>query len=698
MSKTVLSAFFAIVSICSANGVNSKFSAGVEYSQSSFVLKSPNMKEPLRLGSASSPIFFETAGGRNFLKESPAVSGRGGNLTAVWSINGRNIAVEFVRKQNEYQISFKASPCDDIIRWGFSISASGDEYFTGLMERTVDGEQALSWRADVKETMDLRGQVVEMLVKPTLGLYCPFYISSNNYSLFAQGTWPGEYDFCKADANCVRISFEGSSLTVVLNTGSPAELIKRHCIRTGPSIVPPRWVFKPWRWRDEHTQSDKYYDGSKVAAPYNSELVEDILMMQGYDIPCGVYLIDRPWAVGDLGYCDFDWDPNRFPNAVEMIGWLKKNDIKTVLWISPWVMGNMYVEAINKKYNIDGQLRQRKQLAKIDFTNPRAVKWWQNTGLAKVLKQGVKGFKLDRSEELTPYDYTHRAYDGRLSREYHNDYPVMYAKSVNQICRKFYGDDFVILPRAGYAGSGKYAAFWGGDIGNGTNPTAPEALRCAIIAFQKASVMGFGLWGSDTCGYTKLIDHEVAARWLGFSCFTPIMEVGPTENKGFWGLKEQPDYDGQLIAIWRLYAKIHDRLADYTFSCAIEAAKSGMPIGRPLFMVCPEKKEARQDWQTYMYGDDILVSAVWQKGQRRQKLYLPDGEMWVDAWDKSRVYQGGQSITVDTPVHKIPIFIRQGAKIDLGNLNMLYEESLKITSQKPDLDKLQKTAFGRKKP
>jgi alpha-glucosidase (family GH31 glycosyl hydrolase) len=44
---------------------------------------------------------------------------------------------------------------------------------------------------------------------------------------------------------------------------------------------------------------------------------------------------------------------------------------------------------------------------------------------------------------------------------------------------------------------------------------------------------------------------------------------------------------------------------------------------------------------------------------------------------------------VETPLHKIPLFIREGSEIDLGDLNTLYEESLKKVTQVPDLSKLE---------
>ncbi len=641
-------------------------------------------------GAAGGAMWLETEQGKIILTDKAAVLAETPTQkTWQWHLEQNRQATLHVETNNhEIRLTLAATPDNDILGWGLAIEAQPEEYFTGLIEKTVDGDQAKSWQEGITTAMNLRGEEVNMSISPTVALYCPFLLSSRGYSIFTEGTWPGHYDICKSDPGLVKIRFDGPQLKLVIDTAkTPAQLVQKQSLRVGPTILPPRWAFRPWRWRDEHNHRETYYDGTPVKAPYNSELVEDILMMEAFGIPCGAYWVDRPWGPGHRGYDDFLWDEKRLPKTKEMIAWLDQRNIRFLLWLAPWVNGDMAKEAKEKGYEWIGPETHKGDGPLVDFTHPEGRRWWQQY-IAKIIDDGVAGFKLDRAEEYTPGNRDQRSRDGRTNREMRNAYPVEYAKAVCEICREKRGDDFVVMPRAGYANSSRYAAFWGGDIGS-----PAEGLRCAIIAVQRSAIMGFPIWGSDTGGYWQgALDREVCARWLAFSCFTPIMEVGPTENRGLWDMKKEPHYDAELIAIWRLYARLHDQLADYSYELAKVAKKTGMPPVRPLFLHWPDQPQAWQDWQTFMYGPDILVSALWQKGQLNHTLYLPAGEEWIDAWT-GKTYTGGQHITLETPLYKIPLFIRQGSSVQLGDLNRLWRESLEIARVKPDLNTLQQKAF-----
>lgn len=632
---------------------------------------------------AMDQLFYETEQGR---VEIPVQLGEIRRRTErrLTMPDGREVRVGIQPRGDTFTVRLSASRDEDIQKWGLSILAEPGEYFTGLMERVVDGPQAASWAPGIKEAMDLRGQKVDMILKPTTSVYAPFYLSSRGYATFVQGTWPGHYDFCSSDANRVKITWEGPSFEMkVFTARTPVELVKAHAMEAGPSILPPKWMFTSWRWRDEHVHRDTYYDGTPVTAPFNSEVLEDVLLMKAYGVPCGVYWIDRPWGPGRLGYDDFEIDEKRLPNFETMVKWLESQDTKTMLWIGPFFQGDMETNALKLGYNLAGQRPHRNNYPMVDFTNPDAKKYWQD-GVAKLLKMGVAGFKLDRAEEDIPETGPFRIFDGRSIRENRNAYPVMYVKAAYEVARKHRRNDFVCMPRAAYTGSSRYGVFWGGDVG-GTQ----EGLRASIIAMQRSAVMGYPNWGADTCGYNQqLMETEVCGRWLAFSCFNPIMEVGPTRNRAFWNFHNPPRYNAELIAMWRLYARLHTRLIDYGYAAAREASKSGTPIVRPLFLVDPVAPEAWANWWTFQYGPDILVSAIWKKDQRAVDVYLPAGQKWQDAWDRSKIYDGGQTITVPAELHQIPIFTRVGSKLNLGDLNQEWKDAEAIANTRPDLKRL----------
>ncbi len=630
-------------------------------------------------------LYFETATGRTPLPAgltAPLRKGAGAGEAKM--PDGRVVRLAVSADGRHRTLRLSAEPAGDIRRWGLAIDAAPDEYFTGLMERVVDGPQNASWAPGITAAMDLRGQRVDMIVKPTTSVYAPFYLSSRGYGVFVKGTWPGRFGFCVDAADRVNIDFEGPSLEMkIYFEPDPAALVRDHAIDAGPPILPPKWAFTPIRWRDEHSQLTQYYDGTPVTGPFNSQVMEDVLLMKAYGIPNGVYWVDRPWGPGRLGYDDFEIDPKRLPHFAEMVQWLNGQGTQMMLWIAPFFQGQMERDALAKGYQLAGQPPQPNNYPLADLTNPAARAFWQ-AGFSKLLKLGVAAFKLDRGEENIPEEGPYTVFDGRSIREQRNAYPVMFVQAAYEEAKKLRGDDFLLMPRGAYTGSARYGAFWGGDIG-GTE----EGLRASIIAVQRAAVMGYPTWGSDTCGYNQqLMEQEVCARWLAFSAFTPIMEVGPTRNAGFWNLPRNPSYDEVLIATWRLYARLHERLVDYSYRHAREAASTGMPIVRPLFLVEPGAPQAWTNWTTYLYGADILVSPIWEKGRREATVYLPSGARWRDAWHRDRVYDGGRAVTVTAEIHQIPLFVREGSGIDLGDLDREYADAQAAARQRPDLKAL----------
>jgi len=635
-------------------------------------------------------IGFEMDGNTHWITGKPVKSDVSDSSSLfTWKLEtGNKVLLDVKKKNGALDFSFQLISADTTIhatRWMINAAASDNEYFSGIFERVVDGHQTYSWKEGITTAVNLRNERVEMHLKPTVSAYAPFYISSNNYGMFVKGTWPGVYDFCKAYPNIVQVAFEGPDFQFrVYTEDTPMKIVQKHALETGPSFVPPEWALGPWRWRDNHYNKKEYFDGSAVHAPYNSDLVEDILMMKYYDIPCRAYWIDRPWGPGKRGFDDYKFEPNQFPDPESMIHWLNKNNVELMMWIAPFVMGDMADYAENHGYALKSRRLKNSRQVLMDFTNPEAVKWWGKNGPGKLARMGIKGFKLDRADGEKLLDSSHMyTYAGTSYRQNFNDYPRQYVKAAYEGVKPVLGNDFILFPRAMYTGSSRYGGMWAGDTGG-----QPEGLRSVIIGVQRCAVMGYPVWGSDVGGYSRIFTRETTMRWLGFGCFSPIMEVGPNRDRGFWNSVDEPNYDTALIATWRLYAKLRMQLVPYIKEQVKTASENGTPVVRPLFLEYPNQAEAWKDWQTYKFGPDILVSAVWKPDVKEHKLYLPSGETWIDAWTHKE-YQGGKYITVDVPLYKTPFFIRKGADIQLPDLNKLYRESLDIAKVKPSMAELE---------
>jgi len=421
-----------------------------------------------------------------------------------------------------------------------------------------------------------------------------------------------------------------------------------------------------------------------------------VLMMEALGIPCSWYVIDRPWAAGTFGYGDMAFDDVRLPEFEGMIDWLDGEGVASLLWLGPWVMDGQRDEAVERGYHVSLTLPYLPNAALIDFTNPDASAWWKEE-LVPLFEAGIDGFKLDRGEEKPPDGQLFRGayHDGTDYREGHNAYPLWFAKTAYEAAREAGREEFVSFYRAGWPGMSEVAVAWGGD----TDPSA-WGLRSAIIALQRAAVLNVPIWGSDTGGYNERPPRMVLARWLAFSAFCPIMEVGPTANLAPWSwLPDDSDdeiteagytfdtvYDEELLAIWAFYARIHDDLVGYTWALAERAHAVGTPIVRPMFVAYPNRLEYVDLWTQYLYGPDVLVRPVWELGIDAVDVHLPEGT-WIDGWT-GRSFDGPTVVRVDVPLHVIPIFVREGKSVVLGDLPARWADAVDDVAERPNLGKL----------
>ena len=50
-----------------------------------------------------------------------------------------------------------------------------------------------------------------------------------------------------------------------------------------------------------------------------------------------------------------------------------------------------------------------------------------------------------------------------------------------------------------------------------------------------------------------------------------------------------------------------------------------------------------------MFGPDLLIAPVVEKGRIKRKVYLPEGAVWKDACTGT-IHEGGKTVEVDAPL------------------------------------------------
>lgn len=598
-----------------------------------------------------------------------------------------DIALVSVRFRSDHRIEVSLSPGGATSQaMGVRFASPRDEKVYGLTERLRDSSLQPGSEIPVGDirpaevgSLDRRGEVVEMFIRPTFSLYAPFYQSSRGYGVAVAGTMPGVYDVAHADPDSIRMRFEvGSDPRFVLNFfvgPEHATILDEYTAWSGRPLVPPDWAFLNWHWRDElDVGAAAMLDGVEV----NAEVADDVLNFEELGIPAGVYLLDRPVLQGNFGFARFAWDSQRLPNAASMLASLKRRGYHVVTWSSTWLCGSQAgdngLEAQQLGFIAPGPAGAPNCADSggasfiMDVTNPAARGWFRDKLAAFLRSEGLDGIKLDRGEEHIPSASSDIWFDGRNGREVHNDYVNLQTELHYDALDQAHPDgDFVLFSRSGYTGAQSHAIFWGGDtagseifgIGSGTD----LGLRSVIIAQQRAAFMGFPIWGSDTGGYYGFKNREVFARWIELSCFSGVMEIGGRGSHEPWNMPTSPRFDDEMIEIYRRYATLRASLQSYIVAAA-EQASRGMPLARPMVFFDRDDPNLGDRWDQYLFGADLMVAPVWKIGVREREVYFPRGR-WRSLWNEAEVYEGPRTLTLPVALDDILVFIRGDAPTPL---------------------------------
>jgi alpha-glucosidase len=116
------------------------------------------------------------------------------------------------------------------------------------------------------------------------------------------------------------------------------------------------------------------------------------------------------------------------------------------------------------------------------------------------------------------------------------------------------------------------------------------------------------------------------------------------------------------------------RIMPTIYSAFYESSKTGMPVMRSIAIENPFDKNV-YDWQylhQFTLGSDLMICPT-PSYERYTRVYFPSGGTWYSVHDDAP-YTGGSSVIVDSPIERLPMFVRDGGIVVAQSLVQSLQE------------------------
>ncbi len=512
------------------------------------------------------------------------------------------------------------------------------EHVYGLGERfsafVKNGQTVDLWHADCGTCSDKGYKDV------------PFFVTSKGYGVLVNTPARVSFEIGTEQVERAQFGVPGEDLDYFVILGpTPKEVLDRLGALSGRPALPPLWSFGLWLTTSFTTN----YDEQTVNGFIDG--------MSQRDLPLHVFHFDCFWMKGHH-WCNFEWDPEVFPDPEGMLKRLKEKGLKICVWINPYIgeRSHLFDEGLKHNYLLNkpnGDVYQRHKwqagMAYVDFTNPAAKKWYQEQ-LRRLIHMGVDCFKTDFGEEIATEVAYHDGSDPDLM---HNYYTYLYNQAVFELLEEELGQGKALLfARSATATCQKFPVHWGGDC-YGTYESMAESLRGGL----SLSLCGFGYWSHDIGGFESKASAAVYKRWVAFGLLSSHSRLhGSTSYRVPWL------YDEESTPVLRHFTKLKCRLMPYLWQAAQVAHESNLPMMRAMVLEFPEDPTCRSLDRQYMLGDALLVAPVFH--DTKAEYYLPAGK-WTHLLT-GEVREGGRWYFDSQNFFEVPLWIRPGGVVALG--------------------------------
>ena len=513
------------------------------------------------------------------------------------------------------------------------------------------------------EGIDLKGKLIRRNYGSSHGdqapLIVPMYLSSRGYGVFLNSTFPNTFSFGADGVYGFSIQGEGRMDYFVIAGPSFASILDRYTRLTGRPRFPPLAVFGLGlsdKANDEKSSdpSDEAWWKQKIGQHRDAGFGLDHLIN------------DNRWRAGGGKRCEsyFAWDSTRYPEPAEYERWIRSHGLFVTIDFNRCIAAGS--EGWKPSYNIPVTAGIDHGESAPDFTRAEVRTWFWNLHWRKSLDPALgypgDGLWIDEFDELGPAPISMVLGNGRTWAEMKNYWFFLIAKALVQE-----GWDGRFAParrpfvwiRGMTAGAQRYATLWSGDI----RPTF-EDMKAEVRGMQLAGLSGFPYWGHDAGGFHdwekgKGPDEMLYRRWsMAMGSFSPFWKPhGMGQSR--WPLDRAPASREDA----RTYIGLRYRLIPYTYTCAHEAAASGIPIARAMVIEHQNEPAAWRSDLEYMWGPEFLVAPNCSTGDS-VNVWLPAGA-WYDFWNDSTI-AGGRTLAFGAPGGRLPLFVRAGSVVPMA--------------------------------
>lgn len=473
----------------------------------------------------------------------------------------------------------------------------------------------------------------------------PFFLTNTGWGLLVNHPGHVSFEIASTKVTKAQFSVKGESLEYfVIDGPSPKQVLTRYTGLTGRPALPPVWSFGLWLSTSFTTQYDE--------ATVNS-FIDGMLER---DIPLGVFHFDCFWMRG-MHWCDFEWDPETFPDPEGQIARLKERGIRVCVWINPYIAqrSRLFAEGRDKGYLLrrpDGSVWQwdhwQPGMAFLDFTNPAAVDWYRGH-LKRLTDMGVDCFKTDFGERI-PTDVVW--HDGSDPERMHNYYTFLYNKTVFELLQQEKGGDAIVFARSATVGGQQFPVHWGGD-----NESNYESMAESLRGGLSLGLSGFGFWSHDISGFEGTAAPDLYKRWCAFGLMSSHSRLHGMES-----YRVPWNFDAEAVDVLRHFTKLKCHLMPYLYETAKQANQTGIPMLRAMMLEFPDDPGAAGLDRQFMMGEALLVAPVFsQDGE--VDVYLPPGH-WTHLLSGVEKTGGWQREIHDA--FSLPLYVRENTLLPVG--------------------------------